>query len=264
MAESIPVSPGGLPPQDGAEDILDSKEGGASIDDDILADIERSLDDDASFSSGSLGEKVELDKADLPLIWDDDEEEEEPEPEASPEIEVDLADAGETQELDLGEEPEQKGPKLWLMLGAGIVAALLLALGVSWYMGAFDEPTPEPLALEEMPPYMFQGKVPDPVDGLRYELKPFTVPLQRSKKGRILTIVVSLEVAEPDMKGKLMDRERLLRDVVYRMMRDRAADELDAARSQRLLNAQVKTEINSAMGSNVVYKVYFTEFVITG
>ena len=263
MAESIPVSPSGLPSKDQASEPREEpSQTGSSFDDDLLADIERSLDEDTALKSGNLGEKVELDKADLPLIWDDEEEGETPEEPA--EVEVDLAVAGEPQELDLEEESEARGLKFWIMLGGGVVAALLLGLGMAWYMGAFDEAPPEPKEAKVLPPNMYQGVVPDPIAGLRLELKPFTVPLQRSKKGRILTIVVSLEVTEPDQKSKLVNRERLLRDVIYRMMRDRPADELDAARAQRLLNAQVKAEINSALGSNLVYRVYFTEFVITG
>ena len=151
-----------------------------------------------------------------------------------------------------------------MILGGGVMVALMLGLGMAWYMGAFDSEPEEPEVAKSLPPYMFQGKVPDPVAGLQLELKPFTVPLKRSKKGRILTVVVSLEVTEPDQKQKLLTRERFMRDVVYRLMRERPADELDAAKQQMLLNAQVKAVLNQALGGSMIYKVYFTQFVITG
>ena len=260
MAESIPISPDSGLPSDDELDAIASGENGSSFDDDILADIERSLDDEVNLKSGGLGEKVELDKADLPLIWDDEEEEEE-EP---AEVEVDLAPPEEPEALDLEQEQGGRGLKFWLMLGGGVLVSLVLGLVMAWYMGAFDAKPQEPEVAKSLPPNMFQGKVPDPVAGLQLELKPFTVPLIRSKKGRILTVVVSLEVTEPDQKQKLQTRERFMRDVVYRLMRERPADELDAARQQMLLNAQVKAVLNQALGGSMIYKVYFTHFVITG
>ena len=109
MAESIPISPDSGPPSDDELEAAVSGENGSSFDDDILADIERSLDDEVNLKSGGLGEKVELDKADLPLIWDDEEEEEE-EP---AEVEVDLAPPEEPEDLDLEQEAESRGLKFW-------------------------------------------------------------------------------------------------------------------------------------------------------
>ena len=84
----------------------------------------------------------------------------------------------------------------------------------------------------EMKPYMAKGPVPDPVRGLRLDLEPFIIPLQPSKKGRILKVVVSLEVPEPDAKQELLAQKRLCRDLVYRLLRDRQVPDLETARSQ--------------------------------
>jgi flagellar basal body-associated protein FliL len=273
LPESIPVAPG-KKPEDAADPEAESQDPGEGFDDDILADIERSLDENASLGSGQLGEKVELDKADLPLIWDEEDEEEEepePEPEEPQEVEVDLAGEEEpppepVTDLDLDDKPAGKSLKYWLIVGgAGLLLLFIMGGGLAYLSGAFDSPPEETVPVaEDLPPYMFEGVVPDPIKGLRLDLKPFTVPLQRSKKGRILTAVVSLEVAEPGAKQGIISQEKLCRDVIYRLLRNRPAAVLETARAKRLLHAQIKAGINAALKRDLVFGVYFTEFVITG
>ena len=136
MAESSPVDPGPKPdkPTDQEAGFPDL---GGGLDEDILADIERSLGNDIELESKNLGEKVELDKADLPLIWDDDDEEEGEEPappeevqepeEPQTEVEVDLAGKPEppAEDPELVEEAEPQKRKPWLLIG---LAALLLLI----------------------------------------------------------------------------------------------------------------------------------------
>jgi flagellar basal body-associated protein FliL len=71
-------------------------------------------------------------------------------------------------------------------------------------------------------------------------------------------------MADPGLKDLLLPRQVALRDVIYRLLRDRQADEIQGARSKNLLETQIKTELNHFLGAEVIGQVRFTEFVITG
>jgi flagellar basal body-associated protein FliL len=203
-------------------------------------------------------EKVELDRADLPLSFD-----EEPEEEPAPEVEVDLADgpalgpaAGEEEE-----EPEPRRSRLGRFTGWSVLLGIAVALGLGlWYGLLKGESTPR----AEWPPWYYQGPMPDPARILRVDLEPFIVPLLDSADGRILRVAVSLESPDQPAKDALGEKTRLLRDVIYRLLRDRPAAEIKTYRGKKLLQAQIKTELNHVLERKLVYQVLFTEFVITG
>ncbi len=235
---------------------------GETFDEEILAEIEGRLEDQdggPALPEGA-GDKVELDKADLPL--DLTSEVEEPEPEVAPEIEVDLA-GDEPEDIHLEEEEEKPARRFSpLVLAAGGLVLVLAAAGVGWW--AFSPATAPEEPENKLPPYIVTGPVPDINQILRLKLKPFIIPLQDTDQGRILKIAVSLETPDEEARQRLSQNLRLCRDVIYRLLRNRPAKELKSARSKRLLQAQIKTELNHALKGKMVFQVYFTEFVITG
>lgn len=204
----------------------------------------------------SSGDKVELDKADLPLAF---EEEPEPEPEPEPEMEVDLADELEMPPVEEEEKPPKSKVRRFAFLTVLGSVSLGLALGL-WY-GLLE---PEERVKLELPPYFFRGPVPDPDKMLRVNLEPFIVPLLASEKGRILRIAVTLESPDDEAKLLLSEKTRLLRDVIYRILRDRPAGEIMTYRGKKLLQAQIKAELNHILSQRLVHQVLFTEFVVTG
>jgi flagellar basal body-associated protein FliL len=206
----------------------------------------------------SSGDKVELDKADLPLAFEE-EVEPEPEPEPEPELEVDLADEPGMPPMEGQEEEPKSKVRRYAFLGVLASIAIGLSLGL-WY-GLLK---PKERVKTELPPYFFQGPIPDPDKILRVDLKPFIVPLLASDEGRILRITISLESPDDEAKLLLSDKTRLLRDVIYRILRDRPAGEIMTYRGKKLLQAQIKTEINHILNQRLVYQVLFTEFVVTG
>lgn len=231
---------------------------GSEFDTDVLAEIETRMASDAPASSG-VGDKVELDKADLPLDFDDDSE---PESQPEPEVEVDLAPEGEADRTDGEAQPgEAKGGKKKRLIIAGAAVLILLISVGAWFM--MSSPAVEE-APPEQPPWFFEGPMPDLNATLRLDLNQFIVPLVDSGEGRILRINISLEAESPESKMEAGQEIRMLRDLVYRVMRDRPASELKTERGKRLLQAQIKTEVNHALGRPLVYRVYFTQFVITG
>jgi flagellar basal body-associated protein FliL len=251
-----------------------------TFDEDVLAEIERRLDREDGPLPASPGEKVELDKADLPILS---------KPaslEPPPEVEVDLS--GEAPDLHVPLEapaPAEEGPpkrRLGLYLGLGAALALLVVGGVgAWLFLSRSAPAPAPvqaptpatasapapapapglLPLENAP----EAQPPQPKPEAIYKLEPFLVPLLKSKGGgRLLRLGVSLEVVDPAVRGLLLPRQVALRDVIYRLLRDRPADEIQGARSKHLLETQIKTELNHFLGAEVVGQVHFTEFMING
>ena len=260
MAEVIPVAPDNDEVADG---------GGAAFDEDILAEIEQRLDseDETEAMPLTAGEKVELDKADLPPEMDiSPKKETEPGP-GEPKVEVDLAEEAEAwfSELQEGQATgAEPGGKRRLVILSLVLAAVLLvgggAFGIYWYM---EKPEAKQEVVENVP-YRVQGPVPDPALTLRLDLKPFLVPLMKSSQGRILKVGVTLEVSDPQSKVAIGQYTYLCRDVIYRLLRDRPAGEIKTARAKRLLQAQIKTELNHALKETMVQQVFFTEFVITG
>ena len=228
-------------------------EGG--FEEEVLAELGDEIGKDAA----SAGDKVELDKADLPL---DMEEEPEPEPEAEPEpeVEVDLADEPGFPPLE-GEEEAPPPNRVRRFVFLGVLGSVALGLGLGLWYGLLK---PKERVKTELPPYFFQGPMPDPEQALRVKLKPFIVPLLASKEGRLLRVAVSLESPDDEAKQLLSEKTRLLRDVIYRLLRDRPAREIMTYRGKKLLQAQIKAEINHLLNRPLVYQVLFTEFVITG
>jgi flagellar basal body-associated protein FliL len=244
-----------------------------SFDEDVLAEIERRLDrDEGPLPAGGAGEKVELDKADLPIL------DIPTRPAPPPEVEVDLA--GEAPDLHMPLEApapaEEAAPKkrLGLYLGLGSALALVLVAGVGAWLyfkkpPPAPAPAPAPVAAPAPAPPMEELEAESKVAGPRpeaiYNLEPFLVPLLKTKQGgRLLKLAVSLEVTDPAVRDLLAPRQVAMRDVIYRLLRDRPAEEIQGARSKNLLETQIKTELNHFLGTEVIGQVRFIEFVITG
>jgi flagellar basal body-associated protein FliL len=242
--------------------VIDQSQLAADVfDEDILSDIERRLDSEPGDKPGqSSSEKVELDKADLPIL-----DALIPPPAAQeppPEVEVDLA--GDEVALPPAEAEAEEPPKgrRNLLLLVGGVSFLALAAGVTLW---FTLLMPSRKVVTGPPPQtVVEDKIPDPRLALRLELEPFLVPLTATDKGRLLKVGVSLEVTDPAEKDLLLPHKLQMRDAIYRLLRDRPAEEVQGARTKNLLQGQIKTELNHLLGSVIIYQVYFTDFVITG
>ncbi len=238
-----------------------------AFDEDVLAEIERRLDRDEGPPPSAAGEKVELDKADLPIL------EMPTRLEPPPEVEVDLS--GEAPDLQVPlaapAPPTEAAPKkrLGLYLGLGAGLALLAVAGVGGWLylkkpapASAPAPPPQVQPLAQAP----EEQPPPPRPQASLQMEPFLIPLLKSKQegGRLLKLSVSLEVTDPGVKDLLGPRKVGMRDVIYRLLRDRPADEIQGARSKNLLETQIKTELNHFLGAEVIGQVRFTEFVITG
>lgn len=239
--------------------VLDqSKLLGDVFDEDILSDIERHLEGAPSVSSGGARDKVELDKADLPLLPD---LEPEPEPEAPPQLDsepkVDLPPE-EPEEPEEAPPAEPAAPPFWrrhlVPLAAGVLLAMGAGAGLQWALQ--DEPA--------APPPRVVGQLPDLTRNLHLELEPFLVPLAKGGGGQLLRAGISLEGYDP-MDVASMRRELIVvRDVIYRFLRERPASELDGQRMHDILGTRIRSELNAHLGGEKVRRVLLTQFLITG
>ncbi|MFH1058706.1 MAG: flagellar basal body-associated FliL family protein [Pseudomonadota bacterium] len=270
MSPEIPVAPSNQDQEGPTRKVLDqSNLMGDGFDEDILAEIERRLDREDFSSTAKPGDRVELDKADLPNL------ESLRTAAPAPQLEVDLsgeplpavrAPAGEPEDLPL-EEPGKKPAWLPIAIGAGVV--LLLAVGLGLWLW-LRTPSPASILPDKAKPKSGGGmvveKMPSP-EALTVALDPFLVPLMKGAKegqGRLLRLAVSLELGDSSASAQLMEKRLALRDTIYRLLRDRTAEDVEGARAKHLLQSQIKTEINLLLGRTLVYQVFFTEFVITG
>lgn len=235
---------------------------GDSFDEDVLAEIERRLDREEGPLPGGAGEKVELDKADLPILAPP------PVAETPPEVEVDLAGEAPA-EVEIPAQPAAEPPKskkkLFILAGAGGALVLVLVLGSYFLLRKPAKPPAPPVQVAEQAAPAPQEPAPEVSHEVTYTLEPFLVPLLKTgRSGRLLRLSVNLEVGDTVVTEALDRRKIAVRDVIYRSLRDRPADELQGARAKNLLQTQIKTEINHLLGAEGVTQVIFSEFVITG
>ncbi len=270
MSPEIPLAPVAQEPEGSTRKVLDqSQYTGEGFDEDVLAEIERRLDREDFSGTARTSDRVELDKADLPTL-----EAAKPPP---PELEVDLSGDIPSSAARIAPEPiaeiaVSEAPRsrtwLWIGLGGGVLLLLLSGLG-TWLWLRSPAPTPAPPAAKapalKPPSGAVVEKMPS-TQALVIPLEPFLVPLMKTGKdeGRLLRLTVTAELGDGTGKQVLVEKRILLRDTIYRLLRDRPAGEVEQARNKQLLAGQIRDAVNAALGQPVVQQIAITEFVITG
>ena len=150
-------------------------------------------------------------------------------------------------------EEAQPPPKSKLKLI--VLASTVLLLGVGgffgwkWYAGrkVASETTQKP---EEMT--------------IVYPLKSFIVNLA-DKKGvgkRYLKLTLEVEVAGEEQRALVNHKIPQLRDTILLMLSSRTIEEITSMESKLELKQVLLARMNSAIGKNVIQRLYFTEFVV--
>ena len=150
-------------------------------------------------------------------------------------------------------EEAQPPPKSKLKLI--VLASTVLLLGVGgffgwkWYAGrkVASETTQKP---EEMT--------------IVYPLKSFIVNLA-DKKGvgkRYLKLTLEVEVAGEEQRALVNHKIPQLRDTILLMLSSRTIAEITSMEAKLELKQVLLARMNSAIGKNVIQRLYFTEFVV--
>jgi len=135
------------------------------------------------------------------------------------------------------------------------LASTVLLLGVGgffgwkWYAGrkVASETTQKP---EEMT--------------IVYPLKSFIVNLA-DKKGvgkRYLKLTLEVEVAGEEQRALVNHKIPQLRDTILLMLSSRTIAEITSMEAKLELKQVLLARMNSAIGKNVIQRLYFTEFVV--
>ncbi|MCA1905426.1 MAG: flagellar basal body-associated FliL family protein [Desulfarculus sp.] len=270
MSPEIPLAPVSQEPEGPTRKVLDQSQfAGEGFDEDVLAEIERRLDREDFSGAARPNDRVELDKADLPTL-----EAVKPPP---TELEVDLSGEIPTPAARITPEPipeiaVPEAPRrrtwLWIGLGGGVLLLLLSSLG-TWMWLRSPAPAPASSAAQVPAAKPPSGKVVEKMpstQALVIPLEPFLVPLMKTGKdeGRLLRLTVTAELGDDAGKRVLAEKRILLRDTIYRLLRERPAGEVEQARNKQMLAGQIRDAVNAALGQPVVQQIAITEFIITG
>jgi flagellar basal body-associated protein FliL len=197
----------------------------------------------------SSEDKVVLDKADLPI------------PEVEEETEVIETPSDDEQDEVAAKEPLTKPkpkPKTKIIIMAAAVLALI-AGGACFFFLRGGEYKEAPLPAE--PPLPAASVTGPP----RATLAPFIIPIPVNPQGRLLRAVVMLEFVNRDEMQELMnERLLLMRDIIYRSLHNRSAEDLNRLRANEALSSQIKAQLNNALGREAVKQVYFPDFLFAG
>jgi flagellar FliL protein len=156
-----------------------------------------------------------------------------------------------------GEKSEKKFP-LMLIVGM-VVFGLVLAGGISYFIATkivADKSGAVQMARHE-PGHMV--KMGDAKDGV-------VVNVGGVNSGRFLKMGLILEV-RPDKnaaaaEGKGVSPDEIkMQDVVLHVLRSQKVEDFDPAKQEQL-KEMIKSEVNKALGSDRIYDVYITNFVL--
>jgi flagellar FliL protein len=97
-----------------------------------------------------------------------------------------------------------------------------------------------------------------------YPLEPFIVNLvDESGSGkRYLKAAIELEVGGEPGKKKVEARKTVVKDAVLMLLSSRSFEEINSVEGKQELKQALLTQINQALGENMVLKIYFVEFVV--
>lgn len=155
---------------------------------------------------------------------------------------------------DVAEE-ENKKSKMGLIIGL-IVVGLLLASGVSYFVATKIMGDKTATVAKHEPGVLM--KVGDPKEGM-------IVNVGGVNSGRYLKVAVVLEVApskNPPKDAKAINPDEIIvQDTVIQFFRAQKVEQF-APEKQDELKDNIRKAVNAALGSDRVYSVYFTNFVL--
>jgi len=152
-------------------------------------------------------------------------------------------------EVEEAQPPPQSKLKLIVLASTVLLLGVGGFFGWKWYAGrkVASETTQKP---EEMT--------------IVYPLKSFIVNLA-DKKGvgkRYLKLTLEVEVAGEEQRALVNHKIPQLRDTILLMLSSRTIAEITSMEAKLELKQVLLARMNSAIGKNVIQRLYFTEFVV--
>lgn len=176
-----------------------------------------------------------------------------------------------TEDKKKGEEEEAAPPpkskkKLIIII---VVAVVVIAAGVVGVLfaggkkGGGGEGSGEEASSEDSGDGEAEGEGEEEhgeLPGAIVALDTFIVNLQ--VKGSFLKTTIQLQFVEPEQPKTLDNDLPKIRDAIIRILSSKAAQDILSPEGKEKLREEVKEGINSAMGSEDVSQIYFTEFIV--
>jgi flagellar protein FliL len=163
------------------------------------------------------------------------------------------------------EEKPKKGNKKMVIIIAIIVLVLVVGgVGAFFAMkggkGSTEGGTGEEGEAAEESAAGAEGEEGGPLPGAVLPLETFIVNLRI--KGSFLKTSVQLEFASPELPPHMESEVPKVRDVIIRILSSKDAAEILTIEGKEKLRQEIMEGVNEALGSELVEKVYFTEFII--
>jgi flagellar FliL protein len=154
------------------------------------------------------------------------------------------------------EAPKKGKKKLFIIIGIVVLVAVIGAAAFFTLGGKSHEEDEEGEETEEEAHGEEEGTLPPAV----MPLEPFIVNL--TVRGAFLKTTIQLEFTEPELPHDAENNVAKIRDAIIRVLSGKTANEILATDGKENLRSQLKQAVNTALGSEEVTQVYFTDFII--
>ncbi|MBU1052890.1 MAG: flagellar basal body-associated FliL family protein [Proteobacteria bacterium] len=170
--------------------------------------------------------------------------------------------AEEKENSDEGKEsPKKPMGKLLIIVGAVLVIGIAGFFGWSMFMKKGGDDSHKAEASESTSKH--NGQNTEEARHI-FPLESFIVNLMDNAGTgkKYLKITMELEVVGEAEKKKLENYKTQLKDTILMLLSSRSFEEIYTVEGKLDLKQTLLARINQALGGNVVYKIYFTEFVV--
>jgi len=98
--------------------------------------------------------------------------------------------------------------------------------------------------------------------GIISRLDPFIVNLNEVDASRYLKVAIELEVSNDETVKELGKRSPQVRDITVGVLSSKSFADIQGRDGKQRLKEELQTAINNVLGSGMVERIYFTQFVV--
>ncbi|GFO53343.1 flagellar basal body protein FliL [Geomonas sp. Red276] len=168
--------------------------------------------------------------------------------------------------------PPKDNKKLFIIIGAAIVAVAILGAAAMFFMGGKSDKkgqAAEGAKVEAKSEAKSEGGHGESKGGeggaaasTVYPLEPFIVNIYDGQEIRYLKIKVEFELANPQAKADLDAKVAPMRDAILILLTTKTMQEIQDLQGKNQLREQILGSVAKILPPGKVTKVYFTDFVV--
>jgi len=153
--------------------------------------------------------------------------------------------------------PAKDNKKLFIMIGAAVIAVAILGAAAMFFLGGKSEKKP---AQESAKTEAKGGE--GAAAATSYPLEPFIVNIYDGQEIRYLKLKVEFELANAQAKPELDAKVAPLRDAILILLTTKTMQEIQDLQGKNQLREQILGAVNKIVPPGKVTKIYFTDFVV--